>query len=556
MKWVKKRNRFLNEAKIRSMILPIQIKEVSNVWGEKYLDYEEVDVTDKIIKGKWKLNDEDKNKAFEAFFDCDLTVISNIFKKIPKKFVEVLSQSIDLNSIKDERYRVIIDGLDINSPSIDQIVIIYEPVFRKLNITETNASEMVQRDPTTGRPIMDESGKIVKVPKTKGDAVFTNNLVNIISFADDYSRCYKDDVVDPNYFRNNAILNLKSMASIDENREYKVDFKILDKDIYLNITHDPKDILNMSISKFYSSCQHLYSGCYREMVLSNVFDPNSCPAFLTFETPIYWGDEKISDQLPLSRMMLRNIESFSPDTDDKTTIFFDRAYPDRMKDVFDEIVEKYSGNKASPDASTYIFSPDVDITDDDIKAPYMDRLGMKTVPMIGKNIKSLYLNRIHDWSEIKISPNAKVREIVIETESIPNNLFDIPLKVEWIKFKYLNIFSLENFSKIKMDAIAFDKCKINTSILNEINKIKEIKKLQLTSCELTGSIDITNFTNLEELQLIYVLENFKDLIKIIKDSKVKKITISGDLVNRSSKAKINELKRKGIEFNIVGPVIK
>ena len=53
MKWIKSRNQYINEAKLRDVILPRQAKEVSNVWGEKYLDYEEVTPTDKIIQGKW-----------------------------------------------------------------------------------------------------------------------------------------------------------------------------------------------------------------------------------------------------------------------------------------------------------------------------------------------------------------------------------------------------------------------------------------------------------------------------------------------------------------------
>jgi hypothetical protein len=44
--------------------------------------------------------------------------------------------------------------------------------------------------------------------------------------------------------------------------EYELDFEIFNRDIYLSISHNPKDILNMSISKFYSSCQHLYSGSH------------------------------------------------------------------------------------------------------------------------------------------------------------------------------------------------------------------------------------------------------------------------------------------------------
>ena len=60
MKYIKDRQKFLNEAKLRDVIFQRQAKEVSRIWGEKFLDYEEVTATDKITQGKWKLSEEDK----------------------------------------------------------------------------------------------------------------------------------------------------------------------------------------------------------------------------------------------------------------------------------------------------------------------------------------------------------------------------------------------------------------------------------------------------------------------------------------------------------------
>jgi ribosome-associated toxin RatA of RatAB toxin-antitoxin module len=60
-----------------------------------------------------------------------------------------------------------------------------------------------------------------------------------------------------------------NFASDNANREYELDFEIFNRDIYLSISHNPKDILNMSISKFYSSCQHLYSGSHNSQLLGN-----------------------------------------------------------------------------------------------------------------------------------------------------------------------------------------------------------------------------------------------------------------------------------------------
>jgi hypothetical protein len=554
MKYIKDRQKFLNEAKIRDVIFPRQAKEVSKIWSEKYLDYEEVTPTTKIKQGKWKLSDEDKMDVLGKFFDCNMNQVYKVFTDLPDKLVEILALSINDKLILEEKYRIILKDLNIKNPTIDQIVIIYDNVFRKLAITETQASEMIQKD-ENGRPMRDESGDMIKVAKNPGDPIFSNNLVNINSFIDDYNRCYPDSAVERGIFQNGNISSLRSLAKEDHNSEYKVDFEIFNKDLYLSITHNPKDILNMSISKFYASCQHLYGGGYREQVLGNIFDPNSIPAFLTFETPIFWDDEKISDQLPLSRMVIRNIESFSEE--DETKTFFDRAYPDRMKDIFDTIVTKYSENEQNVrDSVTYMFTPDVD-TEDRIREPYMDRLRIRKASYIGKNTKTLYLSRSQDWTNVKISPDAKIKELVIETTDIPEDLTKIPLNPEWIKFKFLTIHSLTNFDKIKTDSIAFDKCKFNSEIFGDINKINpEIKKIQIVSCDLQGPINLSQFKNLEELHMIYTLDNIEELKDLSENLNVKKLVLSGDLVkDKECKKYINSLKQKGMRVEIVGPII-
>jgi hypothetical protein len=555
MKWIKDRNKFLNEAKLRDVIFARQAKEVSRIWGEKFLDYEEVTPTDKIKQGKWKLSDEDKNRVLGKFFDCDMKAVTAVFDSINDKFAEVLSQSINLDLIRDEKFKIIATDLNIKNPSIDQIAILFDAIFRKISVSETMATEVIQKD-ENGRPVKDEGGNMIKTTKEKGALVFTNNLTNINSFVDDFNRCFPEDKIGANFEERN-IQRLRSAASIDENRDFEVDFKIFDKDMYLSINHNPKDILNMSISKFYASCQHLYSGGYREQVLGNVFDPNSIPAFLTFETPIYWNKEKISDQLPLSRMMIRNIETF--DAQEESKIFFDRAYPDRMKEIFGEMMEKYSEMKQTADENsriTYIFTPDVD-TEDRVRDPYMDRVSLQRKPYIGKNTKTLYLNRMHDWSNVKIAPDAKIKELIIETTDIPEDLTKVPLNPDWVKFKYLTINTLSNFDKIKTDSIAFDKCKLDTSVLDEMNTVNaNIKKLQIVSCDLTGELGFSQFKNLEELHIVYTLDTIEELKDLTENLGIKKLVLSGDLIkDKESKIQVNQLRQRGIKVEIVGPVI-
>lgn len=553
MKWIKNREKFLNEAKLRDVIFPRQAKEVSRVWGEKFLDYEEVTPTEKITQGKWKLDNEDKMRVLGKFFDCNMKAVYDTFNDLNDKFAAAIAESVNIDLISQESYKVIMQDFNIKNPTIDQIVVIFDPVFRKISVSETMASEVIQKD-ENGRPVRDEAGNMIKTAKEKGQLMFTNNLVNINTFVDDFNRCFAEDRVTAN-FGNSNIGNLRSMARIEENRDYTVDFEIFNKDLYLSINHNAKDILNMSISKFYASCQHLYGGGYREQVLANVFDPNTIPAFLTFETPITWGDDKISDQLPLSRMMIRNIERFDDSTE--TKIFFDRAYPDRMKEIFGEIVEKYTSMKETADArNTYYFTPDID-PDDRVRDPYMDRMRLERRPYIGKNTRTLYLSRMHDWSKVKMSPDAKIKELIIETTDIPEDLLKVKLSPDWIKFKYLTINSLTNFDKIKTDAIAFDKCKLDTSVLEEMNKINpDIKKIQIISCDLTGELGFSQFKKLEELQVVYTLDTFAELKDLTENLGIKKLVISGDLIkDKESKEQINQVRKRGIKVEILGPVI-
>ena len=107
--------------------------------------------------------------------------------------------------------KILKDSLNIKSPTIDQMVIIFDSIFRKLAVSETNATEMIQKD-ENGRPVKDEAGNMIKVAKAKGELVFSNNLVNINSFLADYNRCFEDDKVQSDTFNTRSIQNLKYLS--------------------------------------------------------------------------------------------------------------------------------------------------------------------------------------------------------------------------------------------------------------------------------------------------------------------------------------------------------
>jgi hypothetical protein len=259
--------------------------------------------------------------------------------------------------------------------------------------------------------------------------------------------------------------------------------------------------------------------------------------------------------------MIRNIESFEEGASTKT--YFDRAYPDRMKDgqfgdVFSEIVTKYTGMKSVDQSEVrYLFTPDVSDDDSEVREPYMDRLRIDRGKFIGVNTKTLYLNRVYDWSRVKISPKAKIKEVIIETTDIPENFLEIPMDLEWVKFKFLKIKTLNGFEKVKTGQIAFDKCKFDSNVLDEVNSINpNISKLQVISCDLTGQLTFSQFKNLKELHLIYTLDTLTDMKEALLNLNLDKLVISGDLINdKSSKELITDIKRSGTKVEIVGPQI-
>jgi len=328
MKWVKSRNLFLTEAKIRDLVHKKQKAAIIETWGERYLDYEEVDPTDKITQGKWKLDDEDKIKFLESFFlSCDLKKVFGFFKNLDDHFSEILLQSIDLELIKEksgESYMHTFSKFDPKSPNLDQLINLSNSVFRKLSVGETKSNEIISRD-VNNRPILDKDGNMVKISKNPGDPVFSKNLVGIIPFISEYNICYSDKYI--SYSIEREINKIIDISSSNFNPEYHIGHSIFDNDIYLSISHNPKDILNISISKFYSSCQHLYSGDYKRRLLANVFDPNTIPAFFIIETPITLDGEIISDILPIARTLIRSCESY--ESNDSINLRFDSVYPSR-----------------------------------------------------------------------------------------------------------------------------------------------------------------------------------------------------------------------------------
>ena len=560
MKWIKTRKKYLNEAKIGDVIIPTQKSEVKKTWGEKFLDMEEVIPTEHIKQGDWELSEDDKFKVLDVLFGTDVKSAQDQYKDLPAKFIEIVQLSLsyladtDISRANEDikRAKEVLGELDLSDIGIDEMVALNYPVLRKLS-NETGKAEMIQKD-ESGRPVIGEDGRPVKVAKEIGDPIFEKNFINLESFRVEYNKYYDKVERDFNSRSLQAIINVVKQ---DINSEYKTSYKIFNRPIHLKISHNPKDILNMSISKFYTSCQHLYSGGYRSQLLGNVFDPNSIPAYLIVKTPVFNGETLISEQLPIARSMVRYLDGFSKT--DAPAFFFDRTYPDRLREVMYEIITKYSGMvstgtqaKRGP-VDKYVYAPDLPAQSaKDISTPYQDSLGIEQKTYVGVNTKRLSTS-MSGFKNMIISKQARVEELIVDSPDVPEALFALPLKLNWIKFKFIDIKKMPKMEKFDCKSFAFDKCRFtNADLANVVAANPEMQKLQLTSCE----VEDLNLSGLsvDELQLIYTTT--QPLSQVLGDVKVKKLVISGDLLSdKENKDFVIGLKKSGVKVETVGLVI-
>jgi hypothetical protein len=314
----------------------------------------------------------------------------------------------------------------------------------------------------------------------------------------------------------------------------------------------------MSISPFFSSCQELYTGDghgtrYMKSLLSNIFDPNSVPAFLMIETPYILDGEYLSDYMSFSRLIIRNIEIEDVGNDYGGGLYFDQTYPARMESITSKMIMKYSDNHPSGDPDVYIFKPALDLCDfDTIDTPYMDNLEIKMKKSINVNTKNIIIDS--DISDIKLNPGKKVNNITIKTEKIPKNFFNLKLDIDFLRFEFMKLNSLDKLAHIKSDIISFNKCKMDEfdwqSLIGLMTKGFSFRSVEIGIDEVPSE---TFISGIEKLELIY---SFSKIPQDILKSDIKELVISGDMLqDESNKKIIKKLKSNGVKIETVGLVL-
>jgi DNA-directed RNA polymerase subunit H (RpoH/RPB5) len=58
------------------------------------------------------------------------------FNSLPTEFNDTLQKSIDLSLLSDTEYSKILDNFDIKKPTINQISVLFDPIFKKISMGE------------------------------------------------------------------------------------------------------------------------------------------------------------------------------------------------------------------------------------------------------------------------------------------------------------------------------------------------------------------------------------------------------------------------------------
>lgn len=549
MKWIKKRQHYLAEAKIRDVLKPMQVSAVAKKWGKKYLDYEEIEPADDIkeIQDVWKLTPEQKYAVLNLFFGTDVRKAEAAFENLPTDFIRSVSAALNAaieedswNYDSDIRKKIepmMADGIDFGNIGLEEIAVLTEPVLARIDVKTTVSDKAMLKD-EEGLPVKGEDGNFVFEPKELGEMRFYSGIYNLNSFAQDYNKCAEKmgwEKVDRSF----ASAEIGSIKNIMDTKVkgHEADLKVFHKDAYLSIKHNAQDILNISVSKFFSSCQDLYGGSHSDKLLANVFDPNSVPAFIYLDSPVYSSDgEVIADKLPLARFVIRLINA----PGDSRKLLFDRVYPQRMDDgtnsgVYDLVEEiagikrAYDAKTGTPDDAVYVFAPDIS-SEDSINAPYQDTIQRVERKMtIGRNCRYLNVSADSDWSDVIVRKDNRIEEMVISTPKVPQNLFDMDFNLKWLKIVNIDIKEMPDLSKFGTGDISLVDCRATMEDLRKGLEGVELKRLMLNRCDIEG-INLDGM-QLDELVLKTTVDAFDTkLSDVLGGARIKSLTISDDLL--------------------------
>lgn len=547
MNYIQSRQIYLEA--IKDVLTKKQLDRAKQIWGVSLLDYDRTPVSNAIDLGKWELDKSDKTQVLNSFYNTDLDYIHGKLSTISDDFWKNIVSNIDTKNVSQIVNKLInpLDKCDWINPTFLQIALLFCTCIKKINIGETKNTDVVLKD-DKGMPLLDTDGKIQKRQKTeeeKSKIYYATSAYNIISFANDWDSLFGTQY--NKIFRSEFFVNLYSLYSSGITEDMDL---FSDESVYLSITDHPSDVLNMSVSKYFTSCQELYTGggngtSYIKGLLYNLFDANTVPAFLYFNTPYIVNKEEVSDKILLSRLLIRNMTN---DDGESLGLYFDKSYPDRMLTILISMIHKYTKNKHQPElrGTDYLFTPDIE-PKTIVQYPYHDTLTIKhKMKLLGVNTKDLNINT--DLSIYKIAKDNNVENIIIDNVNVPSNFFTTAFtKLKNITVNYIKIGDIKPFNNIiENHKMIFHKCYLYPLFFSDINP-------NLQHISLIGCYGI-NFDGIEKINCIKMtlryskIDNFDN---ILSNNNLKELEITTD-INKNYKTTIDKLKSNGVKVTIGG----
>jgi hypothetical protein len=360
--YIKNFYEFINEA-LKDEI-PLYMSDIiKKRHGDKYLDFDIPKHTDNIPNCKIEVKNENITKKSVR------EIIDYFRKNILKQFKETLLFELVSNNSLFKHMLFIVTESDFTS--IKDLKILYSNNFILLQAKDNN----------------------------KYNPKFSNNKSNLYNFIKSFNKAFPQDSIDYDTTKDKVLNGLRDVIMNYENNIEKIESSKL----YLYITDKPSDKLNMSVSKFYNSCQNLYNGSFNHKLLANVFDENSKLALLIFDTP--YTDTK-GNKIPYTSIA-RCIIRYS---DDK--IMFDKVYPSDMEDVMYKIIEEYTDLKNNSEESDKYKYKHID---SDLPLPYMDKFNLVN---IGKSLESKKIKAISEFLNVDTNEINMISENEYEHDDI------------------------------------------------------------------------------------------------------------------------------------------
>lgn len=430
----------------------------------------------------------------------------NITNRTIRELIEYFSENIVSEFTKTKLFKLF-DARNLNNSDLsnsDKLTNFFEKSLGVSLFTEDWKTTTPEESNNTFKKITWFYSKEFKLPvSSKNDIsnpIFSQNKSGISTFLKVSKKVFGDFSIlrDINV---DEIINDKRFVGLrDPIINYQMNLKkISDSKLFLYISDKPDDKLRMSVSRFYDSCQNIYTGGdsgtqFNKKLLSNVFDKNSKVAYLIFNAPFR---DKMGNPHPftsIARTVLR--------VNKEGGVMFDRVYPNDMKDLFYKIIEDKTGLKnVGKDGDIYDYKGV-----DGLPSPYMDRFQIRNV---GKGDPSINYDHIQALSTIAdINP----KELMV----ISDNTYRIGDQ-EWSVYTFDEAMELtRDFFGTEYYDLLYDRDMVDI-IYNEILRSEDIKEeLNIDEDDMKES-GYDDFA--EYIREVLGIEVLSDLHKAIKNSR-------------------------------------